>query len=165
MDLIQILCGDRFKLGMMIDTIVFYILMLVCLTMTLIQSHRSARKQSFCTNYLTKFSIDLNEIWHTVKHWCDRPHTHFSSSSEYSRERTLLLCFNSFFNINIRLYSHIYRAISFKLDIMVETTELYILISVWITLTGIQGHSCIKKIKALESIFFCKLIYLSIDLE
>ena len=43
------------------------------------------------------------------------------------------------------MYSDIYRPISFKLFIRVESTELYILISVWKTLTSIRGHSCIGK--------------------
>ena len=37
-----------------------------------------------------------------------------------------------------------YRAISVKLGVMIETTELYILMSVWMTLTFIQGHSCMR---------------------
>ena len=43
----------RFKLGMMIDAIVLYILILVVLTLTL--SHRSVRKQKF----LCQFSLEV----------------------------------------------------------------------------------------------------------
>ena len=57
----------RFKLDLMIDTIVLYTLMLVFLILILIQGHKSVRKQNVCTNYLTKLSIDLNGIWHTVR--------------------------------------------------------------------------------------------------
>ena len=35
----------------------------------------------------------------------------------------------------------------FKLGMMIKTTKLYILISVWITLTFIHGHSCIRNQK------------------
>ena len=42
------------------------------------------------------------------------------------------------------LYSDIYSLISFKLGVMIETTELYILISVWMTLTFIQGCTSIR---------------------
>ena len=45
--------------------------------------------------------------------------------------------------IRVGLYSNIYRPISFKLSIMIKIIELYILISVWMTLTFIQDHSCI----------------------
>ena len=44
----------------------------------------------------------------------------------------------------IGLYSEIYGRISFERDRMVKTTMLYILISVWMTMTFIQGHSCVK---------------------
>ena len=41
------------------------------------------------------------------------------------------------------LYSNMYRPISLKLGVMIETTKFYILISVWMTVTVIQGHSCV----------------------
>ena len=41
------------------------------------------------TNYLTNFSISLEEIWHTVKAcWTDEPHSHFVFSDQYSREKS-----------------------------------------------------------------------------
>ena len=44
---------------------------------------------------------------------------------------------------NVGLYPGIYRPISIKLSMMIlEATKFYILISVWMTLTFIQGHSC-----------------------
>ena len=45
---------------------------------------------------------------------------------------------------NIGLYSDIYRPVSFKLAIMIGTTKFFMLISVWIKLTFIQGHSCMR---------------------
>ena len=84
----------------------------------------------FCTNYLTKLSIDLNGIWHTFNTcWYHEPHTHFMSSSQYSRERTLLTWFHKK-RCSIALYSDIYKPISFKLGMTVETTKRYILILV-----------------------------------
>ena len=44
---------------------------------------------------------------------------------------------------SIDLYSDIYRLIS----LIVETTKLYISVSVWMTLTFIQGHSCMRNEK------------------
>ena len=43
---------------------------------------------------------------------------------------------------------------------MIKTTKLYILISVWVTLTVIQGHSCIRNNLGVH--FFANL---SIDLD
>ena len=51
------------------------------------------------------------------------------------------------FKCNVGLHSDIYRPISFKLGMMVEITGLYILISVWMTLTFFQGHSRIRNQK------------------
>ena len=48
-------------------------------------------------------------------------------------------------NVNIGLYSDFDRLICFKLGLMIETTKLYIFILIWMTLTFIQGHSCMKK--------------------
>ena len=49
--------------------------------------------------------------------------------------------------LNVGVYSDIYRPISFKLFMMIRTINPYILISVWMTLTFIQGNSCIRKKK------------------
>ena len=46
----------------------------------------------------------------------------------------------------------LYRPISLKLCLMIETTELYILISIWMILIFVEGHSW-KKRKPLVSIF------------
>ena len=61
-------------------------------------------------------------------------------------------------SFNIGLYSDIYGQISFKLGIMIETTKLYILISVLVTFTFIQGHRCMGNQK-LWCQFFCKFEY------
>ena len=45
-------------------------------------------------------------------------------------------------NKSVSLYSDISILISFKLGMMTKISKLYILISVWKTLTFIQGHSC-----------------------
>ena len=53
------------------------------------------------------------------------------------------LCDVIFFLSYVGLYSDIYRPISFEHGMM-ETTKLYFSISVWMTLTFIQSHSCIE---------------------
>ena len=49
--------------------------------------------------------------------------------------------------VNIGLYSDICRSISFKLGVIIETTKFYITLSVWMTLTFIRGHSCMRNQK------------------
>ena len=56
-------------------------------------------------------------------------------------------------NFDIGLYLDIYWPISFKLGIMIETTNLNIFISVWMTLTFIHGHSSIRNQKRWCPIF------------
>ena len=56
-------------------------------------------------------------------------------------------------NLNVGLFSDIWRPIYFKLGMMIRTTKLYMLIPVWITLTFIQGHSCIRNSKTSVSLF------------
>ena len=48
------------------------------------------------------------------------------------------MIFFCFFNIGF--FSDIYRLISFKLGMMIETTSLYIVVPVWITLTFIEKN-------------------------
>ena len=43
------------------------------------------------------------------------------------------------------MHSVIYELIWFKLGMMVDTTEVYILILVWVTLTSIRGHRDVRK--------------------
>ena len=50
------------------------------------------------------------------------------------------------------LHSDIYTPISFKLCMMVEIKKIYIWIPVWMTLTFIQGHSCMRNQKLLSTI-------------
>ena len=46
--------------------------------------------------------------------------------------------------LNFGLHSDIHKLIFFKLGMLIETTELYILIPVWMNLIFIQGHICMK---------------------
>ena len=43
----------------------------------------------------------------------------------------------------------VFRLVSLKLGVTIDTFKLYILISVWITLAFIQGHSCMRNLKIL----------------
>ena len=57
-------------------------------------------------------------------------------------------------NFNVGLHSDIYRLISFKLSMMIEMTECYILMAVWVTLTFIHGHIGMRNQKLVISFFF-----------
>ena len=59
-----------FKLGMIVDSIELYILILVSVTLTLIQGHSDAWSKTFYTSYITKFSTDLDGIWYTFETCC-----------------------------------------------------------------------------------------------
>ena len=52
----------------MINTIVLYILTLVFIDLDL--DSRPWESKNFCINYLTKFSIDIDGIWYTVRLVC-----------------------------------------------------------------------------------------------
>ena len=54
--------------------------------------------------------------------WSHEPYTHFIMSEQFSRERTLLRWFH--LNFTVGLHSDIYRPISFKLGMTIETFKL-----------------------------------------
>ena len=86
--------------------------------------------KNFCANFL---AMDFDGIWHKVETcWSDEPNILFTLFEQHSRERTLcwLVC------------RHL-KTDFFKLGVMIETTKLYIVIPVWMTLAFIQGHSCV----------------------
>ena len=56
-------------------------------------------------------------------------------------------------HFNVGLHLTVYEPVSCKLDMIVDFTELYSLVPVLITMTFIQGHSCMKTWKVLHSFF------------
>ena len=95
------------------------------------------------------------DFWHTLEiRWYDEPHTHCISSVQYSRESSPLMSFLKNIFVKklltltcIQTFTDQFLSFSFKLVMMIEATKLYILKSVWMTLTFIQGHSCMKNQK------------------
>ena len=82
-------------------------------------------------------------MWYSVEtFWCDESHTRFFLVHLIFKEDMWFCLKKKSFNVS--LYSHMYWLIFFKLGVMIETTKLYSLKSVWMTLTFIQGHSCIR---------------------
>ena len=83
---------------------------------------------------------------------------HFILSNWLSRDgiQVMRFCFKKNKQTkNIGLQLDIYRPISFKLGMVMDTTELHSMTPVWNTLTPIEGHVCMKKLGLLCS-FSCK---------
>ena len=55
--------------------------------------------------------------------------------------------------VNVGLCLDIYKPISFELGMMTETIEFYIHMPLWMTLTFIQGHSCMRNKKPISCKF------------
>ena len=84
------------------------------------------------------FLINLDKIWYIVMTcWCVQAHAKF-------------VCM-----INIHRWVHLdaYEPFTFKLGMMVDMTDLYILISVWMSLTFTQGHRLMRTLELVKS--FC----------
>ena len=129
--------------------------------LTLIQGHMSARKQKLLRQLPPKlFDLDgISCLVETLMWWIS--YTFYFVHSVYKGEKpTYVISFKTKFNFG--LYSNIFRPISFKLDVMIGPTKFYILISVWMTLTFIRGHSCVRnqKLWCPFSQKFCSQIWL-----
>ena len=113
-----------FKLGIMIDTVVLYLLILVLLTLTVIRGHRSVRKQKLLHQLSHKVVSWLE--WNLIYYWDLVWQTSYSSYLVHKifkgKNPTFMISFKK--NFNIGLYSDIYTPISFKLSVMIETTYL-----------------------------------------
>ena len=63
---------------MMIDTTKLYILMLLCMILTLIQGHWDVRKRKLRANYPTKLLMDFDGVWHAVEtFWYNKSNNQF----------------------------------------------------------------------------------------
>ena len=100
-------------------------LIIVKLTLTKIQGHGYVRKQKHLRQIshkvFSRFDIKGRDLY-----LCD-----FIKKKKKNR-------------VNTGLYSDIYRPISFKLGVMIETTKFCSLISVWVTLIFIQNNSLMR---------------------
>ena len=63
---------------------------------------------------------------------------------------------------NVGSYFDTYRPISFKVGMTGEITKLYILISVWMALTFIHGHSCMRFFFLNPRTFHCRFQWSSV---
>ena len=153
-----------FKLGMVIDANEPFILILVILT--LIQGHKSTRKQKLCTI----FSPNPQTIWldfgilfrfislmtysiYSSQFNAEGRKQYSSDILSRTKQKKPKQKQTSKDTSNLSLHWGIYRPISFKLYLMIETTEHYHFIPVWMTLTLIHGHSCMTKSKNSALIF------------
>ena len=58
-----------FKIGMIIDTSILCVLILVLLSWPSFEVTGVWESKNFCANYLTKFSFGLNGMWYTIETW------------------------------------------------------------------------------------------------
>ena len=102
------------------------------------------KSKSFCANSLSNFSSDFSEIWCGFKTlWSGECHTHFSLWDQHLRESKILVIHwekKETKKISVGLCLDINKKTFSKLGLMIDITEFYRLIPVWITLTFIQGH-------------------------
>ena len=66
-----------------------------------------------------------------------------------TKRKKKLGCWLVFKHLQISFFQIWYDSKDYQLGMMIETTELYIFISLWMTLTIVQGHSCIRNEKLL----------------
>ena len=79
------------------------------------------RKQILCSNYLTKFAVDLDGCWYSVETcWCSVSFIHAILKGD---NHAYVMSSKRKKN-NVGLYSDIYRLISFRLVMMIKTTKL-----------------------------------------
>ena len=100
--------------------------------------------EMFCTNYVKvsdQVKWNLVYCWDLSVWW-----TSYSFDLIHSiikgENPTCVISYEKTFDNG--LYSDIYRLVSFKHGLMVKITKFCILISLWMTLTLIQGHSCMR---------------------
>ena len=132
-DLIQTCHGGAYILP--------YILILVSLTLTLTESNRSGRMQKLLLQLPHKV---VNGFEWNLMYWWDLlciSYRFYVDHSIFKRDSLTYIVMLRKLWLVFRHYS----SVSFTLDLAVETTILYILISVWMTWTCIQCYSCVKK--------------------
>ena len=102
------------------------------------RSHRSTGKQhlrhTLSHKVFYRFKRNLVYCWDLLVWWT--LYTFYLIHSVFKRENAAYMILFKKISFNFGLYSHI-----LKLGRMIETTMLYSLISVWMTLAFIQGHS------------------------
>ena len=105
----------------MIDTIVFYILILVSLT-DLRPRSQKPKKTTISAPKSLQFSIECDILFRLA----DVMNIILISSCLYNiQDRKPYLCGVLFLNVIFGLYSDIYNSISFKLSMMIEITKVY----------------------------------------
>ena len=148
------------KLGMMIDTIELYSLILVGVILTFIGGHRCARKWKLQhqLSHQVRAGFEWNLVCCQYLWVCWTSFSfHLSLSMFKGENRELWVHVSSSPKNLCRFYVHIYpfRLVgSLKLSMVIKTIEsCYILLPVWMTLTFIQGHSYIQNQILLRSFF------------
>ena len=106
-------------------------------TLTFIQGHRVQESKHFCTDYLTTFYIDVDGMWHTAETcWSNEPF-HLVYSVFKSENPAYVI--SSTHKKSPLGWPAFRRIFFFKLVLMIGTTEIYVLISVLMSLTFVQN--------------------------
>ena len=140
------------KLGVIIKTTKFNILIPVWMTLTVIQDHSCTSSQKLLPHSLPNLSISLDEIQYivTVCWFVDAPATFYWLCS---RKRTLFAWFSHLYTVNVGQRRGSCERICFKVGVTLDTSKLYGVILVWKTLTISQGHRITRMLLSMES--FC----------
>ena len=85
---------------------------------------------------IPQFSIDFSGMWYTVETcWCGEAHSHTHLCWSFTIQgREPYLCDI----VGKKVFKHL----KTKLGLVKEITKFYVLTPIWMTLTFIQGHSC-----------------------
>ena len=144
----------------MIDAIVLYILILAQLTLTFIQSQRSARKQKTSAPIISHSFQLISKEFGILLRLVDVMNHILILYRPFTFQKREPYFYDFIKKVNVGLYSDNYRSICFKLCVMIEITKLSIFISVWMTLTFIQCHTYIRNQK-----LWCPFSHKSINLD
>ena len=125
---------------MFIGTIDLYHFIPLSLTLTLAGGHKVSAKQNIWLHVLAQFSTDQDETWCCVEAiWGEHPDTTFDWDLMNKRNNCCFTdCIRKFFYTDMHM--DVYESIWLTLGMMIDTTELYSLIPVWMALMFTLGH-------------------------
>ena len=138
----------------MIETTKLYILISVWMILIFIERHSCMRNWKLQCPFLTNLIIVLDEIQYVATTcWIVEAHA-MGTSIVQGRQ----LCWHDFmkYMFNSILCRDTCEVICLKLNMMLNMTKLYSLISVWMTLMFTLGHSLVGKVGRVQS-FCCKV--------
>ena len=146
----------------MIDSTKLCSLKPVWMTLTFIQGYSHMGKETVLRSFSRKYLHQIAWIQYAaMASWSVKAHVKFLFCMIDIKGRNF--CLSDFINCTFKIWicSDAFRSISLKLGKIMDTTKLYILIPVKVTLTFSQGHSVRKQL--LVQIFCCRVAWSSPD--